>query len=147
LPSELFEQRDTLIIGGYCKRTVYLVSAGVPNDYYSTARCNISVRATTVDINTRGLYAYPAYPNPAATLIFTRAQTSGSEQVEGAALYDLMGQMVSAGVVETGSIEDPTKKSKTINIGFDIRSLPDGVYTLCVRGSLSVACQVVVIRK
>lgn len=90
-PSEIALQRDTMILGDYCRRILFLESVGTANNFNGNTRCNVPIRSTTLQIGTVGLYIFPAYPNPAGSEInIPMIVKNGNESIE-IELFDMLG--------------------------------------------------------
>jgi hypothetical protein len=124
-PSELQEQRDTLIIGDYCKRTVYLRSAGVANRYRSISRCNVPFKAITTEIHTLGLNVSVAFPNPARDQFSMILQSKYDFEITSAILVDAMGRSVASGLVRSVIIPFSLHSKE---VAFSVADVADGLY-------------------
>ena len=127
-PSELLEQQDTLIIGDYCKRIVFLSCVGVANRYSSTSRCDVPFRAITKKINTIGLNISEAFPNPASDRFTMLLQSQNMFVVSSASIVDAMGREVQARVQSVSPVSANSGYSQ--ELVFDVSGVTEGIYYL-----------------
>lgn len=133
LASALETQRDTMIIGGYCKRRIYVQSAGKPEYYKSSEMCNLLLEGVTISLTTPGLYVTPPSPNPADnTIAFVVAFPTGSQSE--ITLTDVLGNIRNDAVITT--LRTAIGQNKLLEgkqILVDAHSLPEGMYYMQIR--------------
>ncbi len=132
-PSQLFVQRDTMVIGSYCHRVIFVESAGIPDTFNGNTRCNTPVRAGTLSIGTRGLNFYPLYPNPAHDEISVPMLLPYGNQDYQIELFDQVGQLRKQFSLRSADRGAGSSENYVV-VRVDVRDLESGLYLVHLRG-------------
>lgn len=152
MPSQLQEQRDTLLISNnYCSRYMFVRSAGVAQHFTAITECVVPLTAVTTAIQTPGMYLFPAYPQPAETffavpLVFTAPVATIAEPQ--ATLHDVFGTQLCTASWKPQS--QSTTNNTTVCVGemrIEVGTLASGSYILKIRAGEYTATQQISICK
>lgn len=133
-PKKMGNDRDTLFINDLCKpHLLPLVSYGLPNNYQSDSRCDVTLEMKTVDmIDDTDFILEKPFPNPATYSLIVPIVYSGNEVSLNIEIYDILGDVVYQTSVElsrSNKSVNMNNKHKE-NISLNLSNLKPDIYIL-----------------
>lgn len=137
LPSALYTQRDTIIIGDYCKRRLIVQSVGKPNIYDGNTQCDIPLNSITTSINTPGLNISSISPNPVERGEVVQMLVQSTSQIDNVEIIDVTSAPISQSAIIV-SKGNTTNRVKEFEVLLNTKQLGQGVYIAVIRSAMEV---------